>query len=164
MKQKIIIIILGAGVLISLLLNLLILNSLSRIKTTAFETMVSAREGLEQITAEPVIVEVQVDQILPLDLVVPIDETISFPLKLEYPINTVIDTTINLPLLGPQQVAVPIRGVIPIDTMVTIPVKLNLPVSTEYHLQALIPVKISLPPDTLNSIEASLDEIENRLR
>jgi hypothetical protein len=164
MKQKTMFYILSAGLIISLALNLMVIISLARVRTNALDTVVSARDGLDRISADSITMEVQVDQLLPLDIIVPINETITFPLELNYKLDTVVDTTINLPLVGPQQVAVPIRGTIPIKTVVSIPVKLNLPVSTEYHLQAVIPVNISLPPETITALNSTLEEIENLLR
>lgn len=164
MKQKTVIIILAAGLTLSLLLNLLIIYNLSNMRSGALDTVASAREGFGRISADSFNMEVQVDQVLPLDLVVPINETITFPLAFNYELDTIVNTAVNLPLVGSQQIAVPIRGTIPVNTVVEIPVRLNLPISTEYHLQAVIPVEISLPPETVSSINQSLEEIENRLR
>jgi hypothetical protein len=36
---------------------------------------------------------------------------------------------------------------------------MDLPVSTEYHLQAVMPVELSLPPETINSIKSTLEDI-----
>jgi hypothetical protein len=164
MKQKLFMIILAAGLVLSLLLNSIVIISLSNVRSGALDTVVSAREGLDRFSADSIRMEVQVDQVLPLDIVVPINETISFPLAFNYELDTVVNTTISIPLIGPQQVAVPIRGTIPVNTVVEIPVRLNLPISTDYHLQALLPVEISLSPETIGTINQSLDEIENRLR
>jgi hypothetical protein len=164
MKQKVWMIILTAGLALSLLLNFFVIFSLSNVRSGALDTVVSAREGFRRIGADSFSMEVQVDQVLPLETMVPIKETISFPLVFNYELDTVVNTEVNLPLVGPQQIAVPIRGMIPVNTVVEIPIRLNLPISTEYHLQAVIPVEISLPPETVSTINQSLEEIENRLR
>lgn len=164
MKQKVFLIILAAGLVLSLILNLFVISLLSKVRSDAYYAVVSTREGLEKISTESIEMEVQVDQVLPLDIIVPINEVISFPIDLIFPIDTVVNTTINFPLVGPQQVAVPIRANVPINTIIAIPVKMDLPVSTEYHLQAVMPVELSLPPETINSIKSTLEDLEIRLR
>jgi len=164
MKHKIFLIILAVGLVLSLSLNLVVINLLVRVRSDAHDSVVSTREGLELITAESIEMEIQVDQLLPLDIIVPINEIISFPIDLSFPLDTVVNTTINFPIVGPQQVSVPIRADIPVNTIITIPVKMDLPISTEYHLQAVIPVKLSLPPETIDSMKKTLEDIEIRLR
>ncbi len=164
MKQKVFLIILAAGLVLSLCLNLVVINLLARVRSDAHDTVASTRKGLEIVSAKSIEMEVQVDQLLPLTIIVPINELISLPIDLVFPLDTVVNTTINFPVVGPQQVSVPIRANIPINTVVTIPVKMDLPISTEYHLQAVIPVKLSLPPETIDSIKKTLEDIEIKLR
>jgi hypothetical protein len=164
MKHKIFLIILAVGLILSLSLNLTVIYLLVSVRSDVHGSVVSTREGLEIITAESIEMEVQVDQLLPLDIIVPINEIISFPIDLVFPLYTVVNTTINFPIVGPQQVSVPIEADIPVNTIITIPVKMDLPISTEYHLQAVIPVKLSLPPETIDSMKKTLEDIEIRLR
>jgi hypothetical protein len=81
------------------------------------------------------------------------------PLDFEYPLNTVINTYVDIPLLGRQDIAVPVETVIPINTMLDIPIQMDFPISVTYQLQTVIPVEVQLPPTLLDTFEGFIEQL-----
>lgn len=164
MKSNKIMIALAAGLVISMLVNIVVIYSLFSLKTNALNIIVTVREGLSSLTSEPFTAAVKVDQVLPLDIEIPINQTINVPIDTTYAIDTVVHTTISLPLIGPQRIAIPIREDIPLKLDLDLPIELTIPISIEYHLDAVLPVKVSLPPETLETLEKTLQALEASLQ
>jgi len=164
MKFKIIMITLAAGLILSLLVNIIVIYSLISFRANALNIIVASREGLSSLTSEPFTADVKVDQLLPLHLEIPINQTITVPIDTSYSLDTVVHTTINLPLVGPQRIAIPIREEIPLKLDLNLPIQLTIPISTEYHLDAVLPVQVSLPPETLDALEQALQNLEDSLK
>ncbi len=164
MKSKTTFIVLAAGLALSLFVNVFVIWSLFNFRSKALSTVVTARESLEQLAAESFIADVRINQILPLEMNIEIDQTISVPIDTTYPLNTVVHTTVSLPVFGPQDIAVPINEEIPLQMNLELPVQLTVPISTEYHLDTVLPVEISLPRETAGKLGQTLQDIEDGLR
>ncbi|MDW7739033.1 MAG: hypothetical protein SCJ97_03100 [Bacillota bacterium] len=163
MSRKMALLITG-GLVISLLVNIFVVSNIIRFRNDALSVIVTTRDGLSRLTSEPFIAEVAVDQVIPLELEIEIDETINVPIDTTYYLDTTVQTTVVLPLVGPQRITIPIRENIPLQLELALPVQLNFPISTEYHLDAVLPVLVSLPPETVEIIDQTLQEIEDDLR
>ena len=164
MKTRIALVVLALGLLLSLAINAFVVWQVLSFKAAAFNTVVSARAALSDFTMEPFTTMVQVDQVLPLAVEIPINQTFTVPIDTTYSLDTIVNTTIAIPLLGPQNIAVPIRGEIPLQLTLEIPVRMTVPISTSYHLQVSLPVEVSLPPEVLEALDQTLQEIETGLR
>jgi len=158
------IIALTAGLAFSLLVNIFVIYSLLNFRTAALDIITAAREGLGSLISEPFTADIRVDQVLPLELEIPINQTITVPIDTTYYLDTVIHTTVNIPLIGPQRIAVPIQEEIPLQLNLDLPIQLIIPLSTTYHLDAVLPVKVSLPPEILETMEQTLLDIETGLK
>jgi hypothetical protein len=155
---------LTAGLAISLLVNIFVICNLLSFKSSARDVIAAAREGLSILSSEPFTADIRVNQVIPLELEVPINQTINVPIDTTYYLDTVIHTTVNLPLIGPQRIAVPIKEEIPLKLDLNIPVQLIIPLSIEYHLDEVLPIQVSLPPETLEAMEQTLLNIEAGLK
>lgn len=164
MKTRIAIVALALGLALSLLINIFVLVQLLQFRAGALDTIVAARASLRRFGTQPITTVVQVDQMLPLSLTLPIDESFTVPVDTTYALNTVVNTTIRIPLLGPQNIAVPIQGEVPLQLTLEVPVRMTVPLSTTYHLAVNLPVQVSLPSDVLDSLDAALQQAEDSLR
>ncbi len=156
-------------VLTILVLASLALNGYFYLIITGFrqgtrDMIANARVGLAAFGDEPVVVQVQVDQQIPLNTSVPISQTLVIPLDMNYPLSTVVNTFINIPVLGRQDIAIPIQTVIPIQYTLEVPIQVEVPISLTYHLQTTVPVEVVIPPDIRLSLDEMLRQAEEGLQ
>ncbi len=142
-------------VFVSLALNAYFFLIISNVRQGMLEVIGGARESLATFGSEPFVIQVNVDQEIPFNASVPISETLVLPLNINYPLSTVINTFVNLPILGRQDLAIPIETIIPIQYTLEVPIQVEVPISLTYHLQTTVPVEVAIPPE----IGLSLDEV-----
>ncbi len=142
-------------VLISLALNAYFFLVIRTLRQGTLNVVSNARVSLAMMSREPLVAYINVDQEIPLRTSVPISQTFVLPLDIDYPLSTVVNTYLNLPLLGRQDIALPIETVIPIRYTLAVPFQMEIPISLTYPLQTTVPVEITIPPE----IGLSLDEI-----
>ena len=151
-------------VFLSLALNGYFFLIIRNAQKGTLEVIGSARESLAALGSEPFVVQVEVDEAIPFNATVPISETFILPLDIDYPLSTVINTYINLPLLGRQDLAIPIETIIPIEYTLDVPIRVEVPISLTYHLQTTVPVEVALPPEIGLSLDEMLRQVEEGLQ
>lgn len=164
MKPKVIITVLVGLLLLSLAVNIFVIWSLLDFRASAYQVVFNARRSLEILTEENITADVYVDQLIPINTEIYFDQQIDIPIDMTFPLDVIVYTTINLPGVGSQRIAIPIRGNIPIDFTVPVPVKMTVPISTEYQIQEVIPLEFSLRQDALLMLIETLENVENILR
>ena len=151
-------------VFISLALNGYFFLIIRNVQKGTLEVIGSARESLAALGSEPFVIQVNVDQVIPFNTTVPISETFVLPLDIDYPLSTVINTYFNVPLLGRQEIAIPIETIIPIQYTLEVPLQVEVPISLTYHLQTSVPVEVALPPEIGLSLDEMLRQVEEGLQ
>lgn len=150
--------------LISLGLNFYILDALQQARDNAVAVLASARTGLEEFTSEPMVTVVEIDQTIPISETFPFSHTFSVPVDFVYPFSARVNTTINIPLLGPQRIAIPIDASVPVNMDFEVPINTAVPISMTYDVQMSVPVEFTLPPELLAPVDEILQEAEEALR
>ena len=149
---------------LSLLLNVVVLLLLNSMRIRAINTLESAQTTLQEMQAEPIRTVVKVDQTIPIQEVIPFDHTFPVSLDTTYPLSTVIQTSVQIPLLGRQEIVVPVEADIPLQMDMDVPIQTDIPVSFTYQLQVAIPVEVAIPPEVLTPIDTLLEQTVTRLR
>jgi len=144
---------------ISLLLNVVLIVGLLRVREGLQSALTVAGNALALSTSEPLAFVVSVDQAIPIQTTVPIEQSFVVPIELDYPLETVVNTYIDIPLLGRQDIAVPVEMVIPISTTLEIPIQMEIPISVTYQLQTEIPVEVQLPPTLLDTLADLIEQL-----
>ncbi len=129
----------------------------------ALKSIAESRAALEAVAATPIVMEVSLDTEVPISTTVPLHQTFHVPVETTYHLDTVVQTTIQIPLIGAQEVSIPVAGDIPLQLDLNVPVETEIPVAFTYHLQTTVPVEVQLPADSLAPLFALLDKIEARL-
>ena len=160
MKSRTWLIALTVLVVFSLALNGYLITTLLNVRQTALDAITTARNSLALMGSQPFITQVSIDQEIPFDTVVPINQTFSVPLNIEYPLSTVVNTYVNIPVLGRQEISLPIETIIPIQYTLDVPIAVDVPISLTYHLQTEVPVEVEIPPE----IRAPLDEVLRQIQ
>jgi len=152
----------------SLVINVLLLVGLYNFRLQTQKGIASVNEILDTVEIENFDLPVVVDEVLPIDITVPFNDTFDVPIhevvpismtipiheNVSFPINDVVrinrDVTVSIVVLGAAiPVDIPIRADIPISLNVDIPVDMEVPVDTT------IPIKldIEVPVDTEVAIQ-----------
>jgi hypothetical protein len=147
----------------SLVLNGVLLYSLFYVREELRAALITARNSLAVREREPWVVQVTVDQEVPIRTTIPVDETFVFPLEMEYPLSTSINTHVDIPILGRQYFNLPIQTTIPISYTFEIPIQVDFPISMTYHIQTEVPVEVEIPPEFYGSLNNLIDRMDQQL-
>ncbi|MGC9347268.1 MAG: hypothetical protein ACP5JG_03935 [Anaerolineae bacterium] len=148
----------------SLVLNGVLLYALLYVRGELRSALITARNSLAVKEREPWVVQVNVDQEVPIRTTIPVDETFVIPLDIEYPLSTVINTHVDIPILGRQYINFPVETVIPISYTLEIPIQVDFPISMTYRIQTEVPVEVEMPPEFYGSLNDLIDRMDNELR
>ena len=157
-------IVLTVLVLTSLALNGYFFFILANIRMGALDVVSTTRNNLATLSSEPIVIQVNVDQEIPFNTSVPISQTLVLPLDIDYPLSTVINTYVNVPVLGRQDIAIPIETIIPIRYTLEVPIQVDVPISLTYHLQTAVPVEVAIPPEIRAALDDALRQMEEGLQ
>lgn len=163
-KHKLWLTVLSLLVMVSLLLNGVLIFALFKARNAALDVLASVRNSVAVMGKEPFTTTVEVDQEIPLNTVIPISQTLTVPLDIQYPLSTVVNTYVEVPVLGRQDIAIPINTVIPIQYDLTVPLQMDFPISMTYRLQVAAPVSVEIPAEIRTPIDQFLEQIEAALR
>ena len=151
-------------VLLSLTLNIYLLFLLSNAQKDLVDAIVVARNSLTIMNQQSVEISVKVDQEIPINTLIPISQTITVPIDLDYPLSTVVNTSFNIPVLGRQEISIPIETVVPLHTYLNIPFNETVHISITYPLHLDFPVTVDIPDDLLTVLDQSLEDISTSFK
>lgn len=163
-KYKLWLTVLSILVVVSLLFNGALVFALFKARDAALDVLASVRNSVAVMGKEPFTTTVQVDQDIPFNMVIPISRTLTIPLDIAYPLSTVVNTYVDLPILGRQDISIPIETVIPIQYDLTVPLQMDFPISMTYRLQVAVPVSVEIPTEIRTPVDQFLEQIESALR
>lgn len=154
--------------LTSLALNALLINTLLGARRQVAEAIGVVAQGLGELRAARFTYVVQVDQEVPVDLNVPIRDTLRVPIDTVVPFNTQLQVPIELPFLGTRIVNVPVQTTVPVQLDLEVPLNLDVPISATVPVRFALPVQISLADTPLDAALAQpqsyLDDLAAELR
>ena len=157
---KVSIIILFILVFISLGLNWYLISQLRRARQQAINTVQEfkpvAQNALEEVDRElaafqesTVAFNVDINQDVPIQMEIPINEVVQVPISVTLPIKQEFETTITVdPLQSglaiPVDVVVPVDLEVPIDVTIPIEIDRTIPISTSIPLDLDFPIAIEV--------------------
>ncbi|MGC9394247.1 MAG: hypothetical protein ACP5J4_05280 [Anaerolineae bacterium] len=151
-------------VFVSLALNGYFFLIISNVRQDALDIIVNTRNNLATLSSEPIVIPIAIDEEIPFNTSVSISQTVVLPLDINYPLSTVINTYVDVPLLGRQDIVLPIEAVIPIQYTLEVPIQVDVPISLTYYLQTEIPVEVAIPPEIRASLDDALRQMEEGLQ
>ncbi len=157
-------IVLSVLLLVSLGANAYTLYLLSLARDQVAATLSTARTALGEMQTQAFSTEVTINQSVPISATLPFNHVFNVPINTVYPLVTTVETYVQIPLLGRQNIAIPIEADIPVALTLDIPVQTSLPISFSYHLSMTVPVEVTLPLGSLTPVEQFLQEAENALK
>jgi len=153
--------------LASLALNVFLINTLLSARRQVAEAVGVVAQGLGQLRSARFTYQVHIEQTVPVNLSVPISDTIRVPIATTVPLKTTLQVPIELPLLGTRIINVPVQTTIPVNLEVEVPVDLTVPIAATVPVVFDVPVEIALagtPLDTaLAGSQGYLEELAAEL-
>jgi len=147
-------------VLASLILNIHLVRTLLGVGQDLESARTAAREALASLVEEPVVVPIAVDEVIPVQTTLAFSDTLVVPFQIDYTLDTVVSTSINIPVLGRQSVSVPVYAVIPISETLAVPVQMDVPISVTYPLKVEFPVAVEIPAELTEDLVGYLDALD----
>jgi hypothetical protein len=152
---------------ISLVLNVVIISGLLRAQRIALDTLRDARAIVRGVEADTFSYTLNVNEIVPIEANVPINEEVTVPIRTTIPISTVVNVPIDTGLLGTFDIDVPVRMVVPIDLDVVVPINEVVEIGTTIALDVDVPVEIPIADtpviDHLEALDEAMERMEQRL-
>ena len=160
----------------SLVINVLLLVGLYNFRLQTQKGIASVNEILDTVEIENFDLPVVVDEVLPIDITVPFNDTFDVPIhevvpismtipiheNVSFPINDVVrinrDVTVSIVILGqPIPVDIPIRTDIPINMNIDVPIDMEVPVDTTIPIDLVVEVPIDMEVPINEEVPVKLD-------
>lgn len=129
--------------LVSLGLNLALINTLSEARAQLAVGAQQAARAVGQVRASTITYTVRIDQSLPVSATVPFYRTFRVPVNDVFRIDTVVNVPFQTPF-GSFPIAVPLQTSVPISFEVAVPIEAEIPVFTVVPVNLAIPVVIRI--------------------
>jgi hypothetical protein len=130
-------------VIILLVLNLILLDSLNLARLTAIETLSEVETMLDSLANEVIVYNVEVNQAVPVKVDVPFNRRMEIPLNTVVPIDQELSVPFQTPA-GEVMLSVPVKTEVPIDTVVPVDFNQTISVDTVVQLKTTLPVEIDI--------------------
>lgn len=158
---------LWAVALLSLGLNLAIINTLWQVRQQAAEGAATAARAVSNLRASVITYTVHIEQSLPVSLTVPFSTNVNVPFSTTLPIETDVTIPLETPF-GQIPISIPIRTTVPINLSTKIPVNIAVPISTTVPVVLDVPIKLELGKTdfglALQSVQTYLESAASQLR
>ncbi len=116
--------------------------------------------GLDAFATSTLEFEIAIDEEIPINTVIELNQTILVPIQTSIPIDETVDTTIRVAgpfgIDIPLNVTVPIQLELPINLEVSIPINETVPISTSVPVNLDVPIVIEVAETELASLVLSL--------
>jgi hypothetical protein len=151
---------LWAVAILSLLLNLYLINTLLTVRRQTAVAFADAANTVEALKAGVFDYTVTVNQTIPIAAKVPIDFKTQVPIKEIIPIDTTVAVPLDFPIVGRRTIEVPISTRIPLDLTVEVPIQQTIPLAVNVPVKLDVPIRIRIADTPL---AGALDDIQTAL-
>jgi hypothetical protein len=152
---------LWAVVIVSLGLNLYVINVLMQAKRQVALAASSAAAAVGQLSNTAIDYSVPISQTLPVSFTVAYRQTFSVPISVTLPIDTQVQVTLKTPI-GDFPINVPVKTTVPVNLNPQVPLSLAVPVSVSVPISFSVPIHLALSDTTLgSSLNNAADYLNN---
>ncbi len=145
---------LWAVALVSLGLNLYLVNTLLQARRQAGQAASAAAAAVGSLVDSAIDYPVELHQALPISLTVDYRQTLVIPISVTLPISTEVTVPLRTPI-GDFPITVPVVTTIPVRLSPAVPLSLSLPVSTSVPIDVTFPIHLELKATALGASLAS---------
>jgi hypothetical protein len=150
-----------AVALVSLGLNLFVINALLQARRQVALAASSAAEAVGRLRGAAIDYSVPIQQSLPVSFTVSYRQTFTVPISVTIPIDTNVTVQLDTPL-GTFPINVPVRTTIPINLNPQVPLSLSVPVSVSIPISLSVPIHLALSDTPFGaSLNGAVDYLNN---
>jgi type II secretory pathway pseudopilin PulG len=153
--------------LLSLALNLALINVLLNVRRQVGASAESAARAVANLRQSSIDYTVKIDQSLPVSFTVPFSSTFVVPISVTLPISTQVSIPLETPF-GVLPLTVPIRTTIPVNLKPTVPIDLAIPISTTVPVDVDVPIHLALSDtalgESLLGVQVYLEDLATQLQ
>jgi len=153
--------------LLSLGLNLTLINTLLQVRQQAGEGAATAARAIRNLRESVITYTVHIEQSLPVSFTVPFNTNVIVPFSATLPIATDVTIPLDTPF-GQFPINIPIRTTVPINLSTNIPVNVSVPISTSVPVKLDVPIQLELGKtdfgQALQNVQAYLENVASQLR
>jgi hypothetical protein len=133
--------------LVSLGLNLYVINALMQAKLQVAQAAGTAAAAVEQLRSTAIDYAVPMHDSLPVSFTVAYRQTFTVPISVTLPIDTLVTVRLDTPI-GSFPINVPVKTNVPINLNPQVPLSLSVPVSVSIPISLTVPIHLALsdPP------------------
>ncbi|MBN1659574.1 MAG: hypothetical protein JXA93_14305 [Anaerolineae bacterium] len=129
--------------LLSVLLNVILLSTLSNAQRAAVENIDAVIQALDGFLGEGFYYEYKFNRDIPVAASIPIQQQMTIPFEGNFPINTTIEVPIDAGLLGTFVVDVPINTNVYVSTQVPVNIDQTFDFSSTIPISMTVPINVS---------------------
>jgi hypothetical protein len=148
--------------LISLAINIWLINTLSGVRRQAGQGAALAAQAIGDLSQSSIDYQVHLEKSLPVSLTVPISQTLSIPINTTLPINTEATIPLKTPI-GTFPITIPIQATVPVNLQPSVPIRLSVPISTTVPVILDVPIHVAISDTafgaSLAKTQASLEAL-----
>ncbi len=130
-------------VILLLILNLILLDSLNLARRTAIETLSQVESTLDRLAGEVIVYQVAVDQAVPIRADVPINQTLSVPLNTVVPLDQIFTVPVQVGATQ-MELTMPVKTELPLNLVIPVDFNDSIVVNTTVQLETTLPVTIDI--------------------
>ena len=121
-------------------------------------------EQLENIEEQEFSVVVPIDQQLPIDTTISLEQEVNIPFNETIPINTNVNVPLELPFVGALDLDIPINTTVPVELDINVPLNQDVPIKTIVPIKLDLPISISLKDTQIGEQLGQWREALNQVR
>jgi hypothetical protein len=152
--------VLWAVALVSLGINLALVNALLQARRQVAQAAGAAAAAVQQLQGTAIDYVVPINQTLPVSFTVAYQHVLTVPISMTLPIDTIVTVPFNTPL-GSFPVTVPVKTSIPINLSPQIPLDLSVPVSVTVPISFSVPIHVAVSDTSLGASLSSAADYLN---
>lgn len=153
--------------LLSLALNLMLINVLLNVRRQVGAGAESAAKAVANLRQSSIDYTVKIDQSLLVSFTVPFSSTFAVPISVTLPISTQVSIPLETPF-GVLPLTVPIRTTIPVNLRPTVPIDIAIPISTTVPVIVEAPIHLALADtalgESLVGVQVYLEDLAAELQ
>jgi hypothetical protein len=145
---------------ISLALNLLLIQRLDRGRAVVVETLNHTSQRLDSLSDVSFQQTVRINQALSVSGKFPLNVSLTVPISVTMPINTSMNVNVNTPL-GPMSMPVQVNTSVPVKMQVPVTISQTIPYSMSVPIDLQVPVNVRLRD---LGIEPAIKEAQDQIQ
>jgi len=158
---------LWSAIIALFILNIITFFGLNQARLSAVEALNKIELALEDLTAAKITYDIEVDEIVPVQADVPFSYNANLPIDLVIPVDQSLEVPVQIPTGDQIILDVPLKADFPVNEMIPININETTRVDTVVYIDATVPIEIDIAQTPLasylNRARVDIAQLKERL-